>query len=245
MHNAALAQLGLHDWRYQRLPLPPHLFTETVKALPQAGFKGINVTIPHKEQALVLADKATETAKAIGAANTLTFEDGLIHADNTDATGFLTALNTSAYDRTALVLGAGGSARAVVYALKQAGAREIRIWNRTPRRAETLAEEFGASTGAEPGEIIVNCTSVGLHTPQDTFKALPLRADDLGVGCTVVDLVYRHGGTQLLNTAKANGAHVVDGLEILVAQGAASLERWTGRTAPDQAMREAVADIAR
>jgi shikimate dehydrogenase len=143
------------------------------------------------------------------------------------------------------VLGAGGSARAVVYALKQAGAREIRIWNRTPRRAETLAEEFGASTGAEPGEIIVNCTSVGLHTPQDTFKALPLRADDLGVGCTVVDLVYRNGGTLLLNTAQANGAKVVDGLEILVAQGAASLERWTGRTAPDQAMREAVADIAR
>jgi hypothetical protein len=86
MQNAALAQLGLDDWHYQALPLPPHLFTETVKALPRLNFKGVNVTIPHKEQALALADEATETARAIGAANTLTFNaDGTIHADNTDA----------------------------------------------------------------------------------------------------------------------------------------------------------------
>jgi shikimate dehydrogenase len=242
MHNAALAHLGLTDWRYQKLPIPPHLFTETVKALPRAGFRGVNVTIPHKAAALHLADTATETARAIGAANTLTFEDGRIHADNTDATGFLSPLKTSVYGKQALVLGAGGSARAVVYALTQAGAH-VRIWNRTPERAEQLASEFNATTGGEPGDIIVNCTSVGLH--EATFKGLPLTADDLGVGRTVVDLVYRNGGTLLLNTAKANGAEVVGGLEILVAQGAASLERWTGRTAPDQAMREAVADIAR
>jgi shikimate dehydrogenase len=245
MHNAALAALGLHDWRYQHLPLPAHLFAETVRALPGAGFRGVNVTIPHKEQALVIADSATETARAIGAANTLTFADGSIHADNTDATGFLSALKTSAFDRTALVLGAGGSARAVVYALKQAGAREVRIWNRTEARAHALAEEFGAVVSAEPGDIVVNCTSIGLLDPTDTFKALPIRADEMGAGRLVVDLVYRHGGTLLLNAAKANGAEVVDGLEILVAQGAASFERWTGRTAPDTAMREAVADIAR
>ncbi len=132
MHNAALKVLGLDDWHYQLLPLPPHLFTETVKALPALGFRGVNVTIPHKEAALALADRATETARAIGAANTLTFEpDGTIHADNTDAPGFLAALNRSAYDRTALVLGAGGTARAVLYALRQAGVRELRVWNRT------------------------------------------------------------------------------------------------------------------
>jgi shikimate dehydrogenase len=246
MHNAALAELGLHDWHYQLLPLPPHLFTETVKALKPLGFKGVNVTIPHKEQALELADEATETARAIGAANTLTFnDDGTIHADNTDAPGFLHALDRSAYDKTALVLGAGGTARAVLYALRQAGVRELRLWNRTPARAQALADEFGATLGAGPADIVVNTTSVGLRDPEETFKALPLRADELGAGCTVVDMVYRHGGTLLLNAAKANGADVVDGLEILVAQGAASLERWTGRTAPDQAMREAVADIAR
>jgi shikimate dehydrogenase len=246
MQNAALAALGLHDWHYQLLPLPPHLFTETVKALAPLGFKGVNVTLPHKEQALALADEATETARAIGAANTLTFNpDGTIHADNTDAAGFLAALDRSAYDRTALVLGAGGTARAVLYALKQAGVKELRLWNRTPARAQALADEFDATIGAGPADIVVNTTSVGLRDPEETFKALPIRADELSAGCTVVDMVYRHGGTLLLNAAKANGADVVDGLEILVAQGAASLERWTGRTAPDQAMREAVADIAR
>jgi shikimate dehydrogenase len=245
MHNAALEHLGLHEWHYQRLPLPPQLFEETIRALPQAGFRGVNVTIPHKEAALLLADTVTETARDVGAANTLTFEDGRIHAENTDVSGFLTALRTSAYDKTALVLGAGGSARAIVYALKQAGAREIRVWNRTPDRAEALADEFKVTTGEAPADIVINCTSVGLHDPEETFKALPLAADEMSAGRLVVDLVYRHGGTLLLNVAKANGAEVVDGLEILVAQGAASLERWTGRTAPDQAMREAVADIAR
>ena len=245
MHNAALRVLGLSDWRYQRLPVPPHLFTETTRALHRAGFRGINVTIPHKEQALALADTATETAREIGAANTLTFnDDGTIHADNTDAPGFLQALNASAYGKSALVLGAGGSARAVLYALRQAGANPVQIWNRTPERAQALATEFHAIVGAEPADIIVNCTSIGLHDPEEPFKALPLRADELGAGCTVVDMVYRHGGTLLLNTARERGAKVVDGLEILVAQGAASLERWTGRTAPDQAMREAVKDIA-
>ena len=245
MHNAALAVLRLDDWHYQHLPLPPHLFEAAVRALPALGFRGVNVTIPHKEAALALADEATETARAIGAANTLTFlADGRIHADNTDAGGFLSALNAPVYDRTALVLGAGGSSRAILYALQQGGAREIRLWNRSQERAEALAGEFGAVVSTEPAEIVVNCTSIGLSNPDETFKALPIEADEMGAGRLVVDLVYRHGGTLLLNVAKANGAEVVDGLEILVAQGAASLERWTGRTAPDQAMREAVADIA-
>jgi shikimate dehydrogenase len=215
-----------------------------VRALPAVGFRGVNVTIPHKEAALALADEATETARAIGAANTLTFENGRIHAENTDAGGFLSALNAPVFDRTALVLGAGGSSRAILYALQQGGAREIRVWNRSRERAEAVAAEFGAIVSTEPAEIVVNCTSIGLLDPEETFKALPIRADELGAGRLVVDLVYRHGGTLLLNAAKANGAEVVDGLEILVAQGAASLERWTGRTAPDQAMREAVADVA-
>ena len=245
MHNAALALLGLDDWRYQHLPLPPQLFEETVRALPRAGFRGVNVTIPHKEAALALADDATETARAIGAANTLTFERRPDPRRQHRRQRLPERAAASAYDRTALVLGAGGSARAILYALQQAGAREVRVWNRTPDRAEALAAEFGAIVSAEPAEIVVNCTSIGLQNPDETFKALPLQADEMGAGRLVVDLVYRHGGTLLLNVAKANGAEVVDGLEILVAQGAASLERWTGRTAPDQAMREAVADIAR
>jgi shikimate dehydrogenase len=251
MHNAALRELGLAGWRYVRLPLPPDVFEETVRALPAAGFRGVNVTIPHKEAALALADTATPAAREIGAANTLTFEDGRIEADNTDARGLLEALppGRDPAGRAALVLGAGGSARAVVWALRGAGARDVAIWNRSADRARALAGALGARAveTVAPGEvpeIVVNCTSVGLDDPADTFKALPLRADDLGTGSLVVDLVYRAGGTELLDAARARGATVVDGLEILVAQGAASLERWTGMTAPRPAMREAVAPIA-
>ena len=123
MHNAALAELGLRDWRYQLLPAPPQLFAETVRALPGAGFRGANVTIPHKEAALALASEASDAAREIGAANTLTFgPGGVIAAENTDAPGLLTALACSPRGMHALVLGAGGSARAAVWALRGAGA---------------------------------------------------------------------------------------------------------------------------
>ena len=122
MHNAALAALGLDGWRYLRLPLPPELFEETVRALPAAGFRGVNVTIPHKEAALALADHASEAARAIGAANTLTFEDGAIAADNTDAPGPAGgARRRTRRGRTALVLGAGGAGRAAAWALRERG----------------------------------------------------------------------------------------------------------------------------
>src|SRR4051794_30532385 len=141
MQNAALEALGLRDWTYQRLPVPPELFEETVKGLPGSGFAGANVTIPHKEAALALATEATPEAQAIGAANTLTFDgDGAIRADNTDGPAILDVV---AAGGRALVLGAGGSARAALWALKQAGA-EVTIWNRTAERAVALAEELGA-----------------------------------------------------------------------------------------------------
>src|SRR4051794_19306809 len=138
MHNAAFAELGL-DWRYVKLPVPPELFERTVRALPGSGYRGANATIPHKLAALALADGASEAARTIGAANTLTFGDGGIEADNTDAGGFLDALGESPEGRRALVLGAGGAARAVVWALLDAGASEVAIWNRTSERAEELA----------------------------------------------------------------------------------------------------------
>src|SRR5437016_621512 len=118
MHNPALEAVGLSDWRYQLLPVPPDLFAETVRALPEAGFRGANVTIPHKEAALVLADAASSRARAIGAGNTLVFEPGgRITADNTDAPALIEALPFRATGRSALVLGAGGSARAAAWAL--------------------------------------------------------------------------------------------------------------------------------
>ena len=117
MQNAALAAVGLAGWRYQLLPVAPELFNETVRALPGAGFRGANVTLPHKQAALALADRPTLRARAIGAANTLIFgDDGAIAADNTDAPALVSALPFAPAGKTALVLGAGGSARAAVWA---------------------------------------------------------------------------------------------------------------------------------
>lgn len=240
MHGAAIAALGLQGWTYQRLPVPPELFEETVRALPGAGFAGANVTIPHKEAALALADEATAAAHAIGAANTLSFRaDGTIHADNTDAPGLIAALPFGAEGRTALVLGAGGSARAVVWALREAGAADIAVWNRTPARAERLAADLGvrAVAGANPADILVNCTSVGLTDVSTTFKELPLSADATGAYACLVDLVYRDGDTALISAARDRGVAVVDGLEFLVQQGALSFEAWTHVQAPVNAMR--------
>jgi shikimate dehydrogenase len=244
IHNAALARLGLRDWHYQRLPVPPELFDETTRALGRSGFVGANVTIPHKQAALALADSASAAARAIGAANTLSFAaDGSIAAENTDAPGLIAALGQSPRGLSALVLGAGGSARAAVWALREAGAAEVSIWNRTEQRAKALAQEFGARAVAAPGpaDVLVNCTAVGLR-PQSQAQelaALALSVERLGDYGVVVDLVYGEGRTGLLDAAASRGAVTVDGLEILVAQGALSLALWTGRTAPLEVMREA------
>jgi shikimate dehydrogenase len=245
MHNAALAELGLKDWHYQRLPAPPEVFAETVRGLPASGFVGANVTIPHKEAALALADEATDAARAIGAANTLSFApEGGISASNTDAPGFLAALRGVGRDpkgQTALVLGAGGSARAVAYALREAGAARVVVWNRTGDRARALAADLGVEASDRPiaAELLVNCTSVGLADGE--FKELPVDADALGTYATVADLVYRAGGTGLVAQAQRRGCTVVDGLEVLVRQGAMSLQAWTGLEAPIDAMRAAAA----
>ncbi len=242
MHAAAIAAAGLDGWTYQRLPVPPALFTETARALGSAGFRGANVTIPHKEAALALADDASPAARAIGAANTLTYaEDGTIHADNTDAPGLLDALGELPR-ATAVVLGAGGSARAVVWALQQAGAR-VQVWNRTPARAAALGAEVLPAAGPLPGaDLLVNCTSVGLGDPSTTFKDLPLSPDAISTYATLVDLVYRPGGTALELAARERGVTVVGGLEILVRQGARSFAAWTGMAPDLSAMRTAVAD---
>lgn len=242
MHRAALAAAGLTDWTYQHLPAPPELFADVVAGLPGAGFRGANVTIPHKGAALALATEATPRARAIGAANTLSFgPDGAIHADNTDAPGLLEALGEELTGTRALVLGAGGSARAVVHALVEAGA-EVEVWNRTAARAEQLTAELGGTpvTRPRPAELLVNCTAAGLEDRARTFKHLPFDADAMSQFATVVDLVYSGAGeTQLISVARGHGSRVVDGLEILVCQGALSFTRWTGCAAPNAVMREA------
>jgi len=248
MHNAALAALGMEDWRYQSLPVPQELFAETVRALGQAGFVGANVTIPHKQAALVLAGQASEAAKAIGAANTLTFApDGTISAENTDAPGLIAAIEGSPRGISALVLGAGGSARAAAWALREAGASEVSVWNRTRERAERLARELGVRAVNEPAraDLLVNCTSVGIERSASEpagLNQLGLTFDQVGEYPYVIDMVYRSSLTPLLAAAREHGARTLDGLEILVAQGALSFELWTGRAAPLEVMRQAARD---
>jgi shikimate dehydrogenase len=243
MQNAALQEAGLVQWRYQLLPIPPELFAEVVAALPGAGLRGVNVTIPHKEAALALATHPTPRSQAIGAANTLVFEaGGRITAENTDAPGLISALPFAPAGRSALVLGAGGSARAAVWALLDAGAREVLIWNRTPERARALAAELGAGAVARAtdADLLVNCTASGLDPSEDAFKPLPIDADDLTRYECVVDLVYTETETSLVQEARARGVRVVDGRELLVRQGALSFELFTGCPAPVELMRRAV-----
>lgn len=243
IHNAALAELGMgEEWSYEAIDVTPDAFEARVRAMPGEGFVGANVTVPHKSAALVLAGELSETAREIGAANTLIFEDGEVRADNTDAGGLLAALPASPAGRRALVLGAGGAARAVVWALVRERA-EVAVWNRTELGSRHLCEELGGAPVAAPVdqaayELIVNSTAVGL-AGEDPFAELPLTPAGFAPGQTVVDMVYGDEPTALLRAAEAAGATTVDGLEILVQQGALSLEIWTGCQPPLDTMRAA------
>jgi shikimate dehydrogenase len=242
MHSAALADLGLdREWSYEAIDVTPDHFERRVLAMADGDFAGTNVTVPHKSAAITVADILTEPAREIGAANTLSFHDGEIHAANTDAPGLLDALPESPDGRRALVLGAGGAGRAVVWALVREGA-EVEVWNRSELRSTYLCEEIGGRPVSDPDqgeyELIVNSTSVGMGG-DDPFSDLPLRSDGFGEGQTVVDMVYGDEPTVLIAAAAEAGAATIDGIEILVRQGARSLLLWTGREAPLEVMRSA------
>jgi shikimate dehydrogenase len=232
----------------------PAEFDDRVRVLPAEGYVGANVTIPHKEAALLIADQASEAASEIGAANTLSFGDGGIRADNTDAPGLLAALPDPVAEGSVLVLGAGGSARAAAWALARRGA-SVSVWNRTAKRAEELVRDLakaGTVTAAEGGmvpvssdrarassfDLVVNCTAIGM-ADEDPFEHLPLDPDRLGPGVAVVDLVYAGSESRLVREARARGTTAIDGLEVLVRQGAESLRLWTGEDPPLDVMREA------
>jgi shikimate dehydrogenase len=239
--TAALRAARLTGWRYGRLPLPPELFDETVRALPTTGYRGVNVTIPHKERALALADVATERATAIGAANTLVFSPDGIAADNTDSPGLISLLPDRVAGIRAQILGAGGTARAALWALLDAGAAEVMVWNRSAERSRRLCASLGGQVVArpEPADLLVNCTSVGLCAA-DRLEDLLLDREELRSYPAVVDFVYRRGGSVLTRAAREAALETVDGFELLIAQGALSFEQFTGLPAPVAAMRHAI-----
>jgi shikimate dehydrogenase len=226
---------------------------EVLSALPKMGFVGLNVTIPHKETVLGLADIVTDRAALIGAANTLIFrKDGKVFADNTDGSGFIANLRQEApgwmpAGGPAVVFGAGGAARAVVAALLEVGVPEIRITNRTRARAEAIRSDFGAKVHVhdwvQAGNLlddavtVVNTTALGM-TGKPDFR-VPL--DALNPRALVTDLVYTPLRTTFLDEAAAIGCTVVDGLGMLLHQAAPGFERWFGtRPEVDAATRAAV-----
>lgn len=223
-----------------------------IRALPRAGFVGVNITIPHKEAVMEIADLVTDRATLIGAANTLIFrKDGKIHADNTDGYGFIENLKTGAPDwqpkaGSAAILGAGGAARAVIASLLDAGVPEILLSNRTRVRSDQLKKEFGsrvrvfdwvqAGNMIDHATLVVNTTSLGMIGKPD----LRVPLDGLNPGTVVTDIVYSPLKTQLLATAEEMGCTTVDGLGMLLHQAVPGFERWFGtRPEVDRATRAA------
>lgn len=252
LHGYWLRRYGIRG-HYIPMDIAQADLKEALRVLPKLGFVGVNVTIPHKETILGLADIITDRAALIGAANTLIFrKDGRIHADNTDGSGFIANLRQNAPQWNpaagpAAVFGAGGAARAVVAALIEVGVPEIRIANRTRPRADSLRSDFGAKLNVhewvQAGNMldgamtVVNTTSLGM-VGKPEFR-VPL--DALDPRALVTDLVYTPLKTQFLLTAEAAGCTVVDGLGMLLHQAVPGFERWFGqRPEVDDATRAAV-----
>lgn len=243
LHNRWLAESGI-DGAYVPLPVPPGALADALRGLVAMGFRGANVTVPHKEQAFALVDRRDAAAEAIGAVNTLVVhDDGTIEGRNTDAHGFFAHLTAAAPEwhagMPAIVLGAGGAARAVLFALRDAGVPEIRLVNRTPARAEALAAAFGptirplpswaqAESGLSRPVLLVNTTSLGM-TGQ---PPLEISLDALPHGSIVYDLVYSPLRTDLIAAAEARRLKTVDGLGMLIHQARPGFAAWFGAEPP-------------
>lgn len=252
LHGHWLRRYGLPG-HYVPLAVPPERLPWSLEALALLGFRGANVTIPHKEAALAGAGAASEAARLIGAANTLVFaDDGTWHADNTDAYGFLASLRQDAAGWAAaagpaLVIGAGGAARAIVAALISDGASEIRVANRTPERARALADHFGAALvpvdwegmgeAAAGALTIVNTTAMGMSGQPPLHLDLAAAPE----AALVTDIVYQPLETPLLAAARRRGLATVDGLGMLLHQAVPGFEAWFGvRPEVDAELRAAV-----
>lgn len=242
VHRHWLNTYGIPGF-YVPMDVAPEDLEQVLRTLPKAGFVGANVTIPHKEAILSIADEVSDHARQIGAANTLLFKDGKIHADNTDGYGFIENLRSGAPDwdpaaGPAAVLGAGGASRAVIVALLEAGVPEILLTNRTRDRADALQKDFGdrvkvsdwvaAGNLVEDAALVVNTTALGMVGKPE----LRVPLDGLNAKTVVTDLVYTPLKTRLLREADEAGCTTVDGLGMLLHQAVPGFERWFG-TRPD------------
>ena len=255
LHNAAFRAQGM-DLRYLAARVPADRLADAVRGLWALGGVGANVTVPHKRAALALASEATPTAAALGAANTLARTDGGWRADNTDVAGFLAPLGAHRRrleDASVVVLGAGGAARAVVYAaLSRLGPARLAVVARRPEQAEALLRDLDGAGKAETvartpdhagpdvrgADLVVNATPVGMGDGASPWPD----ADDFRPGQIVYDLVYRPAETPLMRAARARGATVVGGLPMLLGQAAGAYRQWTGRDFPHAVAERAALD---
>jgi shikimate dehydrogenase len=240
MHNAAFHSLGLNA---VYVPFAVQNLDQAVQGLRGLNLGGVSVTIPFKEEIIPLLDEVDDRALRIGAVNTVVNREGRLWGTNTDWEGALAALQdqTGLAGQHVLVLGAGGAGRAIVYAVRQAGG-EVAVADVDETRAKTLAQEFGASflplieAAQGPATILINASPVGMTPQEDT---IPLPPDNLKHFQVVMDIVYKPIQTRLLREAAAQGSRTIDGLQMLVYQGARQFELFTGRPAPVEIMRQA------
>jgi len=257
MHNAAFAALGL-PFVYVPFAVAPGDLGAALAGVRALGLAGVNVTVPLKEQVAPHLDAVSERAQIIGSVNTIVNDDGRLVGDSTDGPGFLAALSQAGAGdlcgQTVVVLGAGGSARAVVYALLADAGANVIVANRNEERAHALARAFALPNGriaavplTEAGlrdaladaAVLVNTTSVGMHPNENEMPPVP--EDALGAHLLVSDLVYNPAETRLIALARARGCRAVqNGVEMLVQQGALAFEKWTGIFPPTDVMRAAV-----
>ena len=247
LHNAAFDALGL-DWVSVAFAVPAGAVGGALAGMRALGIVGLSVTMPHKADAALGVDECTDTATRLGVVNCITQKAGRLVGDSTDGAGFVESLRRGAgFDpagRKCLVVGAGGAARAVVMALADAGAEEVVVVNRTAgRAAETAAlagavGRVGSAGDVSRAELVVQATPVGMAGAPVGEGALPVPFDPalLHAGQLVADLVYHPAVTPLLAAAEAAGARTVGGLGMLVHQAALAVERWTGQSAPVDAM---------
>jgi shikimate dehydrogenase len=257
MQEAAFAALGL-PWRYQLIEVHQGDLEAAIHGIRAMNFQGINLTIPHKVEVLKYLDAVSEDAALMGAVNTVRREGDRLIGENTDGKGFLRSLREDAgldpAGKRVVVLGAGGAARAVTVELALAGAAHLTVVNRTPQRGQALVALLNEETPvtaesvrwdgpyALPAgtEVLVNCTSIGLY-PNVTDKP-DLDYDTLTSAMTVCDVIPNPPRTPFLKDAEARGARALDGLGMLVYQGAIAFKMWTGQEAPTQVMRQALAE---
>jgi len=244
MHNAAMHHLGIHG-HYARLAVSASDLSATLQQLARAGMAG-NVTIPHKE-AVARAAQCTPLAARVGAVNTFWHDDGELIGHNTDVAGALAAIDqlrpSGLRNARTTILGAGGAAAAALLAIAERGAREIVVWSRTNARVEALSSRVGVTTipadtaeaAVADADFIINATPIGLHDDR-----VPVSVSSLARGAAVFDLVYRTGETAWVRASRAAGHDALDGLPMLLEQGACAFECWFGVSAPRDVMRQAL-----